>query len=210
MSYETNTSHYDAWFNSIENGDKIEVFEREQSNSLGLYKIKKNTENNSVNFTRTIPKYNYWGYEYDEKNYLTIDSNKIKNYTYSEPTIEPNNIDKKQSFDTWYDNIDENKMYLLKETSLWGKPLEGNYNARKYTDTRGEKNVFFKRETSIMSNFWESDADNDILVSQDANNYFHNNCKCGSYSQYNYYPKPKELALAEEDALYPCPTRGWF
>jgi hypothetical protein len=210
MSYEPNNSHYDTWFNSIQNGDKIELFERDKPSSLGLYKIKKNTENNSVNFTRTILKYNYWGYEYDEKNYLTIDSNKIKNYTYSEPTIECNNIDIKQSFDTWYDNIDENKMYLLKENSLWGKKLEGNYNARKYTDTRGEKIVSFKRETSIMSNFWDSDPDNDILISQHGINYFHNNCKCGSYSEYNYYPKSKELALAEEDALYQCSTRGWF
>jgi hypothetical protein len=200
---------YSTWFNTIQNGDKIEVFERGQSTSLGLYKIKKNTENNTVNFTRTTPKYNNWGCEYDEQNNITIDSNKIKNYTYSDP-IESNLLNKPQAFDTWYDNIDENKMYSLKENNFWGTPLKGNYHARKYTDTRGEKNISFRRETSIMSNFWESDPDNHILVSQDGINHFHNHCKCESYSQYDYYTKPKELALAEEDALYHCPTRGWF
>jgi len=209
MSYEKNDLRYHAWINSIKNGDKIQILDNESYDSLGLYNIKKNTKDNTVNFTRTIPQYKNWGFDYDEENNITIDSSKIKNYTYSDPN-EYNILNEKQTFDKWYDSIDEKKMYALKENNFWGKPLKGNYNARKYTDTRGEKNVVFKRETSIMSNFWESDPYNDIIVSQDGINYFDNNCKCDSYTRYTYYSKSKDLALAEEDAKYSCPTRGWF
>jgi len=192
---------YEKWFNNIEDGDKIELYERDYLSSLGVYNVKKNTENNTVNFTRNIPVYNNWGYEYDEKNNLTIDSRKIKNYNYSDPIKPSNNI---QSYNTWYDNIDENKMYTLKNNNLIGLPLKGNYHVKKR-----DGKVLFTRHTSIMRKYGESDENNSICISEYGTGP--RDYKCVPYSEdnYKYYSKSTDIALAEEDALYSTLKNWW-
>jgi len=210
MSYETANTHFNKWTDSLQTGDKIEIWDNNSYSihSLGIYTVKKN-ENNNVIFTRMILQYNNWGFEYDEKNQLNINDTTFKNYTFRDPT-ETKDIDKKKTFDTWYDSIAENKMYNLKEDCFMGGFLEGNYHAKKYETDNGVKLVLFTRETSIMYRFWESDENNSICISEYGTCVSSNN-KCKSFITYNYYSKNKYLGLAEDEAKYPPKIpRGWF
>lgn len=206
---DVNTVHFNKWFNNIQNGDKIEVCDNDlQKNvSYGVYNVQKNTENNSVKFTRTIPQYNNWGFEYDQKNEFIIDSTTIKKYTYRDPNGCNNDL---KSFDIWYDSIDTNKMYNLEYCGFMGGLLEGNYHAKKHETDNGVKFVSFRRETSIMYRFWESDENNTICISKYGTCVSSNN-KCESFIRYNYYSKNKYLGLAEDEAKCPPEVpRGWF
>jgi hypothetical protein len=200
MSYESQTPNYDAWIKNVQPGEKVEVFENEWHNSLGVYTIKKDTEHNNATFTRIIPKYNNWGFEYDQENKLKIDRCTIKNYSYADP-VKTNNIED-ISFDDWYDSIDEQKMYAIEEKKFMSVPLKGNYCVSKHMSNDGEKHITFERNNRIMHKFCESDVDNSITI---------RDCDNEKYKSYKYYSKNKELTLAEEDLKFPPPfPYGWF
>lgn len=207
MSYKTNPTdrpYFDEWFKNIQNGATMEVFDKDWQHSLGVYNVKKNIENNAVKFTRVVPKYHNWGFEYDEKNDLLIDPYNFKKYTYTNP-IDSNVLnDRAVSFDIWYDSIDENKIYNLEENSFMGL-LKGNYYVTK-NNCGGEKIVRFKRTTCIHYRKHE-DPDNIIYISKlgiEPQNY-----RREPYTRYKYYSKSKCLARAEEESMFPS-SSVWF
>jgi hypothetical protein len=194
--------NFDLWLNTINPGEEIELSKKgffSENLPLGVYNVKKNTDD-YVSLSRKIPEYHYLGLQYDQENNVNIDANNYNQYRCEKPSNKP-------SYDTWYDSIDESQAYQLEENTLFGnKKLDGNYNVRKIDTT---KTICFRRKTSIMSRFMESDQDNTIYVSQSGVEPRGTNNYKSSYDKYYYYSQPDAMAEAEEAAKY-VSIREWF
>ena len=214
MSYQTveqqMPTKFTSWFNNILDNDEIEILEKGifYNTSLGHYSAKKHTDNNIVEFTRIIPLYERLGFTYNDKNKIDIHSHNYDLYTYVKI--------RKTSFYQWYDDIDENKIYVLEDITNWPfetKPVRGNYQVNKcnkefmteHGNPKKIKYVHFHRRIAI-GNIWYDDPENHIYVNETGDIME----DVVPYTKYNYTITDTKLVEEEESKMSKPTPSGWF